>query len=531
MLDGVTLEQLYTMHSLHSVELWGCITFSPNSHLLTACSYKENWLVSWDLQTGGLISTISTEEYLDCISITYSMCETMVGCLFDGESAVNIYNVLSGECIFSFLIQQPVTEDIWTCDENLQYATEDSGSITIWQVNFTSTHAPAKVASLSTPDNFSIEEVVLLPTLSQFAFISEGKVTVWDAQNQKILLESADVEAPRALSFSPDGHFFLCGTNGPVFHLWKKSPNNYIYCQKFGSNTGQATPIISPNRQSIISFQSSLLQLWATKSPTQYPVIPSHEFGIIQFLIEFSPSESLVAIADQSGNTATILDLKSGNPLLAIDTGTEICGMVMTDHNVIIVDAGGITMWDLSMADHTSDGRAIIGQSTQTTPLNPPFPRRSSLACLSSDFNYIAVTEGDWNYTMYIYSMHTGERLVKAETNKWLPGFAPEKHVVWCADGYGEVEQWSIIQEDSFHTAQLKRLENNEESQCGLPWCSEYGYQVTGDGWVLGSGGERLVWLPHNWRPKWKVQSKWSGKCLGLWNYDLLQPVILKLEA
>ena len=120
---------------------------------------------------------------------------------------------------------------------------------------------------------------------------------------------------------------------------------------------------------------------------------------------------------------------------------------------------------------------------------------------------------------------------MKAETNKWLPGFAPGKHVVWCADWDGEVGQGAIIQEDSSHTAELKQLEDNEESQYSLPWYSEYGYQVTGDGWVLGSGGERLLWLPHNWRPKDKIQSKWSGRYLGLWNKDLLQPVILKLEA
>ena len=527
-LDGVTLEQLYTMYSPHSVYLWDYIIFSPSSHLLTACSYDEEWLISWDLQTGGLISTISPEKYQDCLSITYSRCETMVGCLFDEKRAINTYNVLSGKLISSYPIQQPIIKDIWTCDEYLQYATGDSGSITIWQVSFTSTDAPTKVASLYTPDNFSIKEAVLLPTLSQLAFIANNKVQVWDIQHQKILLDPVDVENPRALSFSPDGHFFLCGTDGPAFHLWKKSFDNYIYCQKFGSNTGKATPMVSPNGELIISFQYSLLQIWATKNPTQSSTIPTQEAEFIRFLIEFSPSESMAAIADVTGNTTTILDLKSGSPLLVIDTATKTCGIGITDHNVVIVDTERITMWDLSVADHTSNSRVNIDQSIQSIPLNPPFPGNYQLACISPDFNYVAVTLENEDNTLYVYSMHTGEKLARAEPDGWVPGFTQEKHVVWCASVDGKLEQWAIIQKGSSHTTELKQLGNNEGLKCNLPWCSEYSYQVMR---VLSSSGKRLLWLPHNWRPKAKVQTKWGQKCLGLQNADLLQPVIMKLEV
>ena len=528
-LDGVTLEQLYTMRSPHSVYIWNCITFSPSSHLLTACSDGENWLVTWDLQTGGLISTVSTKEDSGCLSITYSRCETMVGCLFDEERVINTYNILSGKCLSSYPIQQPIIKNIWTCDENLQYATEDSGSFIIWQVNFTSTHAPIKVTSLSTPDNFSIEKAVLLPTLSLLAFVVKKIVLVWDTQNQKILLDSADVKNPRAPSFSPDGHFFLCGTSGPEFHLWKKSSDNYIYCQKFGSNAGRATPIISPNEDSIFSYQNTMLQLWATKGSTQCSTTPRNESPSIQYLIEFSPGESLVATTDLLSNTTTILDLESGSPLLAIDVGTKICGMMITDHNVIIVDTERITMWELYMTDHTSNARVNINQSIQTTPLNPPFPGEFPLACISPDFNYIAVTRRMGHSAMYIYSMHSGEKLAEAKPDGRVPGFAPGKHVVWCAEDDGKVEQWAIIQDSGSDTIELKQLEDNKELQCGLSWCSENGYQVTDDGWVLDSSGKRFLWLPHSWRPKYKVQSKWSGKCLGLWNADLLQPVILEL--
>ena len=529
-LDGATLERLYTMHSPYSMELWDYITFSPSSRLLTACSYEENWLVSWDLQTGGLISTISTKGHFDCFSITYSKCETMVGCLFDEKRAVNTYNILTGKCISSHPIQHPIIKEIWTCDDHIRYATEDSGSITIWKVNFTATRAPVKVTSLSTPENFCIENAILLPALSQLAFIVENEVLVWDAQHKKILLDSVDFEDPRALTFSSDGHLFLCKTDGTTFHLWKKSSDSYVYCQKFGCNTGKATPIVSPNGESIISSQYSLIQLWATKSSTECSAIPDHEAEFVQFLIEFSPSGSMVAIGNLFSNTTTILDLKSGSPLLVIDTGAKNCGMGMTDNSVIIVDTEKITTWDLSTTDHTTNTRANIDQSIQTIPLNPPFPYTWPLVRISSDFNYIVVTvESDKNI-LYIYSMHTGEQLARAEPDGWIPGFAPGKHVIWCASVHGKAEQWAVIQKGSSNTIELEKLENNEESKCVYPWDSEHGHQITDDGWVLSSSGMRLLWLPHNWRPKVKVQGRWSGQCLGIWNADLLQPVILKLE-
>jgi len=71
-LDAATLEQLNTMQphalQLHTMKSlgeqieWKHITFSPDSHLLTGYSWLQDWILSWDLQTGGLLSNISTER-------------------------------------------------------------------------------------------------------------------------------------------------------------------------------------------------------------------------------------------------------------------------------------------------------------------------------------------------------------------------------------------------------------------------------------------------------------------------------------
>ena len=258
-LDAATLEQLHTIYSPDQYITWKNLVYSPDGHLLTGCSYSGHHIVSWDLQTGGQVSDISISETMWCKSILYSGCGTMLGGLFGNETIIT-YNILSGTQISSHLVQEYIYS-VWANGESLQFATMEPGSITIWEVGFTSSHAPTQISSLPTPDHLSLENPVFFPTLSLLALILEDRVLVWDAQHQKILLDSMDIESPKEVSFSPDGQFFICCSWGQEFHLWKKSPNGYLPHQKFTSSTEYPTVMISPNGESIISFHSLILHL------------------------------------------------------------------------------------------------------------------------------------------------------------------------------------------------------------------------------------------------------------------------------
>ena len=51
-LDAVTLEQLYTLHSPSKQATLRYLTFSPNNCLLTGYSYRADCIVTWDLLSG-----------------------------------------------------------------------------------------------------------------------------------------------------------------------------------------------------------------------------------------------------------------------------------------------------------------------------------------------------------------------------------------------------------------------------------------------------------------------------------------------
>ena len=530
-LDAVTLKPLHTMHPEHQWIAWDNLVFSPDSHLLAGYSYSHECIVSWDLQTGGLISSISTSGTRRCNSMSYSGYGTMLGGLFD-QGTIITYNISSGKQISLHSVQGFIASTIWTDHEFLQYAIVEPGTITIWEVSFTPSDPPTQINSLKTPDNFSTEGLVFLSTHFLLAFISQGRVIVWDAQHKVVLLDFMEAKDPRNMSFSLDGNFFVCGTKGPEFYLWKKSSGDYLH-QKFTPSAGSTNPLISPNGELIISFGGPTLQLWhTTSSLTSPPGIttqPSQRTN--DFLLEFSPNELLVAVTQRLGNTVTILDLKSGNPQMVIDADILICGIGITENKIVVVGDKKIITWELPAGDCIPDVHKNIDNSVQATEYKCPAPIKQLSASISPGFNYIAFGSTKNLPELYIYDLHTGKKLAVAKSEGRLPGFTLNGNEVWCARGDGMVDRWAIVGDSESNNTQLGQLGNYEEPQSGFPWHSSHGYQVMDDEWVLNSGGKRLLWLPPQWRSAVKVDRKWSGKYLALLHRRLLDAIILELEV
>ena len=522
-LDAVTLGQLHTMHPKNQRIVWKKLLFSPDGHLLTGCSWDYDCIASWDLQTGGPISDFNIET--KCLSMTYSGCGTMLGVLSQGYT-ITTYNILSGTQISSHSVPESVHDTIWTCDEYIQFATVRLRSIDIWEVNFTSGHTPIQSSSLPTPDNFSFNNLMLLPALSLFFFTRGGRILVWDAQHHKFLLDSVDIEYPRSMAFSPDGNFFLCETTCLEFHLWKKSTDGYLPHQTLVFSDAYPNLLVSPNEGSIISLGGPRLELrHITLSPTSSPTMSIEASQSAKSsLLEFSPDGSLVAVTHQLGNTVTVLDLRSGNPQLVIDTGTRIFGMRITESRIIVVGDGKIIAWELPTKDNVLNAHQNIDNGVWTTTFERPIPAINPHASISPDLNHIFFKD----IRLYLFSMDTGRFLVAAESDGWIPGFSPDGHEAWCATIDGEVDQWSIVKNDGSNTTELSCLVRGEEPLSGFPWHSSCGYEVTDDGWILSPSGKQLLWLPHQWQ-SWKVARNWSGKFLAVGG--LSEVVILELDV
>jgi len=527
-LDAVTLEQLCTLYTEYEPE-WYRLIFSPDGHLLTACSHDCK-VFSWDLQTGGLVSKIRGNKVLRPMS--FSECGAMLGCFFSlsGSHEIVIYDIISGTQTSSHSLPGLDVITIWTHGQCLQFATIDLGSIIIWEVGFTSTNAPIQVASLPVPFTFNLSDgIAFLPTLSRLSFIHQGKIIVWDALHQKILLESTDIGNSYNISFSTDGRLLICANWPSEHHFWKESSDGYLPHQNSPLSQHGTTAAVSPNGEAIITYNSSELQLWHTNPHTYAPTIsPQHSQDKKHPLIEFSPDGSLAAITERSGNMVTILDVKSGNPQLVIDTDMEICGIRITESRVNVVDHGKAIAWELPTGNCVPNAQVNIDNSIQITTFKFPYSSWP-YASISPDLNHAAFVD---LRNLYIYSMDTGEQLVDVRSQGWLPGFTIDGTGVWCAGSHRWstgtfVDQWEIFRDDESGIFELKKTGSVIPLR-SLPWHPSCGYQVTNDGWVLSPGGKLLLWLPYQWRSV-KFEMKWSGNFLALSHSGLPEAVILEL--
>ena len=540
-LNAMTLERVTILHFPPGRTKW--LTFSPDARLLTWFSDSPIEFISWDLQTGVPVSTISPEQQestLECHSLAYSACGTMLAVLFSnaGASTIHTYNVLSGAHICTRSVKPGLCK-IWTQGKSIRFTILRARSIIMWEAGFSSKRPATKVKTLSIPNNFDpSKEFVFLPTHSRLAFIFEKTVLLWDAQHSKLLLNSQDVKEPKKMAFSLDGRFFACASEGPEILLWKEHPTGYVLHQKFVSYSGETLmpcePLLSPDGQSIIVSGGSALQLWRTTDTTATPSsVPTQVFQPTEpFTLGFSPDESLAAAARLGGNTATVFDLESGVPRLVIDTGMGIYGLRVAENSIVIVGDGGIASWNLPTGDRTLGARTNVNDTAWTTAFGRSLGLGVPSAAVSPGFNRVAImgkaetTSGP--YILNLYDVPTGKYLAGTNLRGYRPWFTPDGREVWFTADDGTVQGVSIVEDHESNVIRLEQLEPSPRPSEGAPWNSSRGYEITKDGWILSSGGKRLLWLPPHWQSS-EVHRSWGGRFLALLHSELPEVVVLEL--
>jgi len=515
-LDGVTLERLHTF-ALPWMAGTRWLSFSPDSRSLT--SFDHNTLITWDLQTGGRISTIPSKPNTPsrCFSSTYSMDGRIVAVAYRDSkdttlTGISTYNLLSGTRVYSHRVSEGrIAASIWTHGELLRFATVKPGSINIWEVGFTSKHTLVEIESLPAPDDIDSGEFLFLSTLSRLAFTLREAVLVWDARNSKFLLNFSGSDQPREFSFSSDGRFFVCGTTGRDIHLWKESesPTGYLLHRKLvfnGPAIHGTTPLLSPDGGSIIAPKYFETQLWHTTDPISPPSgVPTQSSEKTHFVLAFSPDKSFVAAGRFGDNRATILDLESGDARLIVDTDTEIWGLGMTGSTAIVVGEGKIITWNLPAGHCVLGSKANIHDSVRTVALKSPAPLPKELrsASISVDFDFLAI-ERKVSEGMDVYDMSTGE---------YLGAFN---------------DHWRTIK-DVMTQYGIKYSGVPLNRHFRPPWGRTH-RAFTYDGWMVDSRMKRVLWLPHHWRLSPSYQKSY-GSFLALLDGVLPEPVIIESDS
>ena len=525
------------------------LIFSPDGRLLTWFGRNPGKFISWDIQTGVLVSAIPSGQqgdFIYCPSITYSACGTMFGASFRGENlfTIHTYHVLSGTHIHSHSIEGHTLSKIWTCGKFFQTGTVDPGSVTIWEAEFASMGKPKEVVSLHMPDDiYSSQGALFHPTTSRLAVCTEKSISIWSPRDSKFLLDYTDLIDcdDMWMSFSADGHFFACGiivpeTTGPEIYLWKDSPTGYVLHQKLLPNTSAYKPLLSPNGEFIIGFGTTAIQLWHTadSTPTDSPRVSQRTF-----VLGFSPDGTSAAVTRMGEKVVKVLGLKSGILQLVINVGIKVYGLRMGENTIVIVGKGRIVTWNLPKGPCIPNLQVNISDSVQTTAFDHPWVSTVTMrptVSISPNLCHVAIVEsrkGKDDSILHLYDVSTGRCLVSVLTScggaSWFtPWFTLDGGEIWCVTDSNTAYGWKIVKGGRSGITKLEGIESVAHPPDGFPWNPSDGYEVMFDRWIFHPSGERLLWLPSHWQ-LFEWQRMWDGQFLALLHDGLPEALILEL--
>ena len=540
-LDGVTLKPLNVFISPRYGSRNSWLSFSLDSRLLT--QFGDGELISWDLQTGGSVGTISSGPGSfpsRGLSSTHSTDGKVlaVACRDLAETpafAIITYNLHSKTHIYSHPVSGGhLITPIWTHGESFRFATIKPGSITTWEVGFSSPPTPAEVGLLPIPGEVDRAEAYqFLPTLSRLAFATQGTIFIWDAKESK-LLNLVRGDTAIAMSFSSDGRLFACANTAGELDVWRESSTGYAHHQKlvFASTIPRLGSLFSPNGESIIMPVDRTIRLWPTEDPLSSSRVRARSTNRTGLILELSPDETLAAVS-RMDNKVTIHDLESGRPGLVIDAGMEILHLGAIGSTVGVVGEEKVVTWNLPARNGALGPKEILNSAHTATldlPMQPPDePKENTLVSISPHLNYVATLAciRGRPAELDVYDASTGKRLTGTATNQATTlYFTADEREVWCIANVS-AHGWKIIENSESGTTELKPLDSATCPSRVPPWESSRGYKVTHNGWVISPTKKRPLWLPHNWRTH-KALRTWAGRFLALDHDELPEIVVLE---
>ena len=550
LLDSATLQRLQNLGSpWQGLACSPVLIFSPDSRRLTYSGRSAHrdephgpyvlfgpqvLIVTWDLQTGGVVSAIKRErscrEKSGELCITYSRDGEMVSTLSrldTGGVIISIFDVVSG--VHTHDVHCPLLDGsrvycIWTHGDSVRFATAEPKRIIVWEVGFALGATSTQVETLPGPDNLNeIGQFKFFPASYRAGFLYSTRILVWDTRNSQPMLRHRDIDPCLPITFSSDGRFLACSTVGSGIYLWKETPTGYIL---YGKLPPYGEPLLSPDGGSIIIFGGHMVRLWHTDSFTSGTSIqPPRQIG--KFVLDFLPDKSLAVVARQRDDTTTVLDLKSGVPRLTIKAPMEVYGLRLIGETLVVLGEEKAITWTLPEGTFLPDARMNVEDSTQTIDFYNVDRGAVFDASISSDLQYVALAKQDIEDEaeyLEVYCTTTGRNL---HVEVWVLAlwFTPGGHDIWCAADI-EANVFTVAEGALDHT---RSVVNIEDGSLGCPWGSSRGYRVTSDGWTLGPNGKRLLMLPPPWQSG-ASRRAWSGQFLALLHAALPEPVIIEFE-
>lgn len=222
---------------------------------------------------------LSKTPVITCLDISKSNKLLAVG---GDDHIVRIWDIEKKKFIWE---SQPADDWVrglcFNFDNSLLVTAEQSGQVRLWAIS--TTGEPARLLqTLETPQG--TQKVVFHPAKNQFAVCGFDKaVRIFEINNQLIAQQKKQLETPatanRAISYSPDGKFLVCGGRNGIIRLWQTSDWQFSDIENTDKRSINAL-VFSPNSSKLaVGGNGPIITLWDTKTKKQLDKSLTRDYG------------------------------------------------------------------------------------------------------------------------------------------------------------------------------------------------------------------------------------------------------------
>jgi len=490
-------------------------------------------IVVWDIQTGVVIKDFGADtEYIE--DFTFCGNQTIVVSRTVHE-AIRVYDVLKGVQLSEVLLPSGAY--------NMRTHWGHGGSLlaTSYKIDGRITINTQELQPASSPP-FLVTESFLLqshdgkfsfsPVSFHASFLTAWEVVILNVRDSKILLRTEKTDRKYCEwsgRFSPDGCFFAYRTSADEIHVWKNTSTGYVPWSNFVSEfPGLKGFAFSPSAISILSWGDHGIELLDNHLRSPSPRNTMHHRRTEAHLVACSADGTRIATARSRKSVVTILDPLLDTPQRYINTNMRILDIKICDNVLFVVDKHELASWDLGVGGTGYDAHGV---RRETLDLVSQIERLK----LSNDCSRIAVIT-EWMISLY--DIKTQEILngckvdqllcYSSTTNIQDMWFSPDGRQLWFFLGRSAYKDTKYAM---VNTTEDWRYAEVEDGWSRDSLFSPPGYRIPiGSGWVEGSGGRKLLWLPPSWRTEYMIDAIWDGNFLALVNGRHPEPMIIEFR-
>ncbi|KAF9650050.1 hypothetical protein BDM02DRAFT_3112640 [Thelephora ganbajun] len=475
------------------------LAYSTNGRFIASLS--DTSLVIWDIQTGGVA------KETDCgaaenRSLLWSLDGSTIGIVGRkaqriGAYIVHAFDVASGATHSPGTLESRSKPHLWTHGTSFRVMTVKWHNLG-WTIDI------FEVGPILTKIESFYIELWKYPEIESFSqttyriFCSRYRHSaIVDIRDSRYLLEE---EGGYHMShcFSSDGSFFAATTMRSVC-IWTYTADGYARWREFPILRLTGDLQFSPTSSSLLGRTNGIARLWRLDGlPTD-----AHRESDGQLVI---PSRGGCVAASHKGDSAiTIINLLSQIPPCVVDTGVAIEKLVLTGNILLALCSKTITAWRLTgegMVDSVPPGgRAGCGNSIWTIPVLPDWLK------VYVQGQTAAIQNGGKD--IHTYHTETGAVVELIQPN------SRRQKRYWDDGSLGNMVRL------------LQYGWDNPSKGCG-----PFSRNALQGGWLKDLEGNRLLWLPAEWRKPWLIASR-SYDSTVVWleyheNYGHVRVILIK---